>query len=89
MEMFSRPSLHERMCRMWGSNAGATCMPSEHASDPATAPGYWTLVAVLFVCVFHIKYVYSRHVKYHFFLVTFTNFLLKNAVLRSVTIFFL
>ena len=31
VEMFSWPSLHERMCRTWGSN-------SEHAYDRATAP---------------------------------------------------
>ena len=36
--MFSWPSLHERMCRTWGSN-GAACMPSELASDQAAAPG--------------------------------------------------
>ena len=39
VEMFSWPSLHERMCRTWGSNSGPLAIPSELASDRATAPG--------------------------------------------------
>ena len=38
VEMFSWPSLHERMCRTWGSNSGAACMPSELTSDRAPGP---------------------------------------------------
>ena len=34
---FSWPSLHERMCRTWGSNWSA-CMLTGHASDRATSP---------------------------------------------------
>ena len=39
VRMFSWPSLHERMCRTW-DRTRAACIPSEHASDQATAPGH-------------------------------------------------
>ena len=41
VENFSWRSLHERLCRTWGLNSGAACMPSGHAFDRATAPGSW------------------------------------------------
>ena len=38
VEMFSWPSLHDRMCRIVGMELRAACMPGEHASDRTTAP---------------------------------------------------
>ena len=44
IEMFSWPSLHERIPDV-GIELGAACMPSGHATDRATAPGIGTEVS--------------------------------------------